>query len=192
VAEVRRRLAAEHAADVAHGESPPPWSDTAASLASYALWLMDRDRKSPGLKLLQGQIWEEGYRAGVLRGQVYDDVSKALRRWRDAGLDVAIYSSGSELAQRRLFESTDAGDLTPLIGGYFDTAVGAKNEPESYTRIAAALKRLPSQILFVSDVVAELNAARRAGLHGALSTRPGNPPQPPNEFEAIQDFDEIG
>ena len=87
-------------------------------------WLMDQDRKSPGLKLLQGQIWDEGYRSGELKGEVFADVAPALRRWREAGLAVAIYSSGSELAQRLLFGSTASGDLTPLLARFFDTAVG--------------------------------------------------------------------
>ena len=87
---------------------------------------MDRDRKSPALKQLQGLIWERGYQAGELRGQVFPDVPSAIRAWRANGIDVAIYSSGSELAQRRLFESIEDGDLTPFIAAFFDTAVGAK------------------------------------------------------------------
>jgi enolase-phosphatase E1 len=198
VIDVRNRLAVEHAADVARGESPPPWSvatdDVAVrSIAAYASWLMDRDRKSPGLKLLQGLIWEEGYRACALRGEVYDDVPGAIRRWRDAGLAVAIYSSGSVLAQRRLFESTPHGDLMPLVDRLFDTAVGAKIESASYARIAAALGHAPADILFVSDVAAELIAARRSGMAVVLCVREGNQPQPrAGEFEAVRSFDEIG
>ena len=153
---------------------------------------MDRDRKSPGLKLLQGLIWEAGYRAGELRGQVYPDVPPAIRRWRAAGLRVAIYSSGSELAQRRLFESTEHGDLTPLLSGFFDTGVGAKVASDSYARIAAALDVPPAAILFVSDVTRELTAAREAGLQVVLSIRPGNSAQPGSEaFERIESFDEL-
>ena len=100
---------------------------------------MDQDRKSPGLKLLQGQVWEEGYRSGELKGEVFADVAPALRRWRDAGVAVAIYSSGSELAQRLLFGSTASGDLTPLLARFFDTAVGAKQAADSYRRIAREL-----------------------------------------------------
>jgi enolase-phosphatase E1 len=139
---------------------------------------MDRDRKSQGLKLLQGQIWEQGYRSGELRGQVFHDVAQRLRRWRAERLDIAIYSSGSTLAQRRLFESLPEGDLTPLIAGFFDTAVGPKTSPASYIAICHALGRKPHEMLFVSDVTAELDAARSAGLHVLLSVRPGNLPQP--------------
>ena len=139
----------------------------------YLTWLMDRDRKSPGLKELQGQIWEAGYQAGVLHGQVFPDVPAAIRRWRALGLAVAIYSSGSVLAQRRLFESTREGDLTPLFSGFFDTAVGAKVSAGSYTTIAARLNCAPRQVLFISDVTAELRAARDAGMQVLLSIRLG-------------------
>jgi enolase-phosphatase E1 len=190
--DVVHRLTAEHAEDAARGESPPPRGDERGWVAPYVRWLMDRDRKSPGLKLLQGRIWERGYRAGALRGEVFPDVPGAIRRWRAGGIGVAIYSSGSELAQRRLFESTAPSDLTPFITAFFDTAVGAKVSPASYAAIARALGRNPSNLLFVSDVTAELSAARIAGLQVLLSLRPGNAPQPDaDRFEAVGSFDEI-
>ncbi|MFI5176997.1 MAG: acireductone synthase [Vicinamibacterales bacterium] len=197
VADAVRLLAVEHDHDLAGGGQPPAWSGSAASpalepLATYVEWLMDRDRKSPGLKLLQGRIWEDGYQAGTLRGQVYPDVTPAIRRWRAAGRRVAIYSSGSELAQRRLFESTEHGDLTPLLAGFFDTAVGAKVSAASYTRIAERLGVAPGAIHFVSDVTTELTAAREAGAAVVLSLRPGNSPQPDAEgYRSIRSFDEI-
>jgi enolase-phosphatase E1 len=198
LAGVRRQLAAEHAADVAAGTNPPPWKpDTPAaareSTAAYVRWLMARDRKSPGLKELQGQIWEVGYQGGELRGQVFADVAPAIARWRRAGIDVAIYSSGSQLAQRRLFESTADGDLSSALAGFFDTRVGAKMDASSYLNIARALEREPAEILFLSDVSRELEAAREAGLQVALVIRPGNPLQPDAErFEQIGSFAEIG
>jgi enolase-phosphatase E1 len=181
--EIIPRLKAEHATDVVTGARPPRWQDASReelleSVDAYARWLMDQDRKSPGLKLLQGHIWEIGYRAGALTGDVFPDTAPAIRRWREAGIDVAIYSSGSVLAQRRLFESTPDGDLTGLIRAFFDTAVGPKTSQESYGRIARALGHEPSQLLFLSDVTAELAAARAAGFQVVLSVRPGNPPQP--------------
>jgi enolase-phosphatase E1 len=196
VGEVAHRLAGEHARDERQGERPPAWpadpaADPRPAVAAYARWLMDRDRKSPGLKLLQGLIWERGYQAGLLRGLVFEDVPVALRRWRDAGVAVAIYSSGSELAQRRLFESTPFGDLTPLLAGFFDTNVGPKTAPESYARIAERLSRPPGAIAFVSDSAAELAAAARAGLHPVLSVRPGNPPQDQDGWDVVQTLDEI-
>ena len=160
-------------------------------LVEYVEWLMDRDRKSPGLKLLQGQIWERGYRTGELRGQVFADVPEALHRWHDAGLTVAIYSSGSELAQRLLFGSTASGDLTPLIARFFDTSVGPKTSPGSYSTIAAQLDRRARDVLFVSDVTTELNAASDAGMQTCLTVRPGNHPQPPHPHPVVESFDDI-
>ena len=194
---VGRRLEAERHAEEAVGERVPHWSDAnhserIASLASFVEWLMDRDRKSPGLKELQGLIWDRGYRAGEIRGEVYEDVPGAMSRWREGGKGIAIYSSGSELAQRLLFASTAHGDLTPLITAFFDTAVGAKQETRSYTRIAEALGTPPGVIIFVSDVVAELDAARGAGLQTALAVRPGNPPVPNSvAYGRITSFDEL-
>jgi enolase-phosphatase E1 len=159
--------------------------------ASYVEWLMDRDRKSPGLKLLQGRIWEDGYRAGALKGEVFADVPPALERWRDAGLDVAIYSSGSELAQRLIFGSTIHGDLTRFIVRFFDTAVGAKGAPASYRRIAAELGRAADRLVFISDVTVELDAAASAGCEVILCVRPGNRPQPDCVYTEVSSFEEI-
>jgi enolase-phosphatase E1 len=166
------RLRAEYEAERARGEDLPEWSPLA-----YLTWLMDRDRKSPALKDLQGRIWEEGYRNGTLVGEVFEDVPVALARWREAGVPVGIYSSGSVRAQQWLFRRSTAGDLTPLLSWHFDTAVGAKQDPASYTRIAEDVNVAPAEILFVSDVGAELDAARGAGLRTALIVRPGNAPQ---------------
>jgi enolase-phosphatase E1 len=188
VAEAARLFAIEHAGDVRDGENPPALG---SDLEPYARWLMDRDRKSPGLKLLQGHVWEEGYQRGELHGQVFDDVAPAIRRWREAGVSVAIYSSGSELAQRRLFESTPAGNLAPLFDGFFDTRVGGKLSPESYRAIADRLARQPREVVFVSDVAAELRAASGAGLQILLCVRPGNRDEHDPAFERVRSFDEI-
>ena len=153
--------------------------------------LMDRDSKAPELKELQGRIWEAGYRDGTLAGQVFDDVPRAFARWRDAGTSIGIYSSGSVLAQQWLFRTCPDGDLTSFIRWYFDTAVGAKRERGSYMRIAERAGFAPSAITFVSDVVAELDAARAAGMQTILSNRPGNAQQPPNDHRAITSFDEL-
>jgi enolase-phosphatase E1 len=174
----------DHRTSVPGGE-PLDWA------ASYVEWLMDRDRKSPGLKLLQGRIWEGGYRSGILQGEVFSDVPPALQRWRDAGLDVAIYSSGSELAQRLIFGCTAYGDLTRFISRFFDTAVGAKGAPASYRRIAAELGRTPDRLVFISDVTTELDAAGSAGWAAILCVRPGNRPQPDHSYREISSFEEI-
>jgi enolase-phosphatase E1 len=152
---------------------------------------MDRDSKSAPLKELQGRIWVEGYASGDLVGAVFDDVPRAFAAWHAAGHRIAIYSSGSVLAQQCLFRHSSAGDLTPFIAAYFDTAVGAKQDPASYTRIAEEARTDPASITFVSDVVRELDAARSAGMRTVLSLRPGNPPQPANTHREIRTFDEL-
>jgi enolase-phosphatase E1 len=172
-------------------EAPPPWHD--ADPGAYACWLIDRDRKSTPLKTLQGRIWEDAYRAGMLMAPVFDDVPKALARWTKSGREVAIFSSGSVLAQRLLFANTTAGDLTRHLSGYFDTATGPKRDRASYERIAAARGKTPAEVLFLSDVPAELDAAREAGMRTALCVRPGAPePKPGAAFHTvIRTFDEV-
>jgi enolase-phosphatase E1 len=183
-------LEAEHAAERSQ-PGPPPWRDAAAAVVAYVHWLMDRDKKSTGLKSLQGKIWEEGYRAGDLKGEVYPDVPPALERWRRQGVDIAIFSSGSIQAQRSLFASTAAGDLTRFIRAYFDTTTGPKAAPQSYTRIAAALERSSSEVLFLSDIGAELDAALAAGMRTALCVRtPGSAPST-GAHPVIQAFDQL-
>ena len=180
-------LRSEHAAEPPDA-TLPPWEPVA-----YVHWLMDRDRKSTGLKSLQGKIWEEGYRGGELQGlgQVYPDVAPALARWRQQGRAVAIYSSGSVQAQRNLFANTTAGDLAPYISGYFDTTAGPKREPESYERIATALGRDPIEVVFLSDASAELDAAREAGVQTMLCVRPPAAVPAASTHPVIRTFDEI-
>jgi enolase-phosphatase E1 len=184
------RLEAEHAAETSQ-PAPPPWRRNAAAVVAYAHWLMDRDRKSTGLKSLQGKIWEEGYGSGDLRGELYPDVPPALERWSQRGIDIAIFSSGSVQAQRSLFANTSAGDLTRLIRSYFDTTTGPKTVPESYARVAAALERSPSEVLFVSDVKAELDAARAAGMRTALCLRTPESAPASGAHLVIEAFDQL-
>ena len=172
------------------------WSDHSLpseieSLTAYARHLMSQDSKFSALKSLQGEIWQEGYASGELKGEVFDDVPVALRRWHEKGKRIFIYSSGSVLAQKLIFRHTNHGDLTPLLDGYFDTAVGPKGESDSYRHIAGEIGTNTSQILFISDAVKELDAAHAAGMHVRLSIRHGNPMPPQNQYESIRSFDEI-
>jgi enolase-phosphatase E1 len=156
------------------------------------LRLMDRDAKTTGLKELQGLIWQEGFQAGKLRAHIYADVVPALRRWNEAGIDVRIYSSGSVMAQRLFFGHTDVGDLLMFFRGHYDTTTGPKRSHESYTKIAADIRLPPDQILFLSDVTAELDAARAAGLQTALVARPENAPVPDGHgHSVIHDFSDV-
>jgi enolase-phosphatase E1 len=187
----------EHAADGRENKQPPPLAEPESpaeleSITNYIHWLIALDRKSTGLKSLQGKIWREGYAAGSLHSQVYPDVAPAFARWREAGLNVSIFSSGSVLAQKLLFKHTEAGDLTRFINNYFDTTTGPKADAESYRRIAETLVLQPGDVLFISDVVAELAAAREAGMKTVLSIRPGNQPQElAGQYPSIQSFDEL-
>ena len=133
-----------------------------APLDALRRW-MDDDEKVTPLKTLQGLVWNDGYASGALRSQLYPDVAPALRRWMHAGVRLAVYSSGSEAAQRLLFAHTPDGDLTGWFAGFFDTRIGAKRDAASYTAIAAALRLPPDELLFLSDIEAELDAAATAG-----------------------------
>jgi enolase-phosphatase E1 len=179
------RLVVEQAEDRARGRRPPE------PLAEYIGWLMDRDVKSPGLKSLQGLIWQEGYQSGELHGRVYPDVPTAFRRWRASGLAVHIYSSGSVLAQQLLFASTDAGDLTMYVTGYFDTTIGPKTSPTSYSAIGEQVRVPAAAILFVSDVGAELDAAAAAGFRGSLCVRGSGRGPESHAYPVVRTFDEI-
>jgi enolase-phosphatase E1 len=181
------RLERERSQDMAEGRDPPD------SPAAYLEWLMDRDRKSTALKSIQGRIWEAGYRSGELRGAVFGDVGPALERWSQEGFWIRIFSSGSVLAQKLLFGYSTAGDLRRFVSDCFDTTTGGKKDPDSYSRIARAAGSSPESILFVSDSVEELAAARSAGFRTALSMREGNAAPPPGHevYDAVRSFDEI-
>jgi enolase-phosphatase E1 len=188
-------LHAEYASEPPQADLPT-WNATneRASAEAYVYWLMDRDRKSTALKALQGRIWEAGYRVGELqgKGEVYPDVRPALARWQEAGKRIAIFSSGSVQAQRNLFANTTAGDLTSFLSGYFDTTTGPKREAKSYRQIAAELRQETHDMLFVSDVSAELDAARAAGMHTALCVRGAvSPDDSPTDHPRIRSFAEL-
>jgi enolase-phosphatase E1 len=127
------------------------------------------------LKSLQGKIWKQGFESGELKGTLFDDVPAAFAQVSQQAR-VAIYSSGSTEAQQLLFRYSNFGDLTPMIAGYFDTRTGPKMEPGSYAAIARAMDVVPAEVLFLSDALRELDAAREAGCETRLAVRPGNPP----------------
>lgn len=150
--------------------------DVEGCIAKLVEW-HDADAKIGPLKAIQGMIWEAGYRSGELKGHVYPDAVAGLKRWHGAGIALYIYSSGSVAAQKLLFGHSVAGDLNPLFSGNFDTAVGGKREAASYARIAEAIGAAPGDILFLSDVIAELDAAAEAGMAVTLLVREGEAPQ---------------
>ncbi|MEW4451791.1 acireductone synthase [Bremerella sp. JC817] len=154
--------------------------------------LMDDDVKATGLKALQGMIWKDGFERGEMIAQVYDDVPPALETWTKAGMRVYIYSSGSIAAQKLFFGHSEAGDLLPYFSGHFDTTTGPKKETKSYDTIAAEVGEAAEKILFISDIVAELDAAKEAGMDTRLSIRPGNKPvEDGHTHEPIASFAQV-
>ena len=153
-------------------------------------WIAE-DRKSTALKALQGMIWQEGYEAGDYRAHVYPEVAARLRAWRAEGLRLYVYSSGSVPAQKLFFGYSEAGDLTPLFAGYFDTETGPKREPASYGKIAAAIGEQPAHILFLSDIVEELDAAQAVGFRTGWLLRPPQALPALPRHPAYADFDAV-
>lgn len=195
--EVDCAAAAEQvAADAGHA-SLAAWAaktgDDARSLVQAEVQrLMDADIKATGLKQLQGLIWQAGFESGEMRAHLFDDVPAAIQTWRDLGVDVRIYSSGSVHAQKLFFGHSEAGDLLPHFTGHYDTTTGPKKEAASYTLIADDWGFAPEAILFLSDVVAELDAAHAAGMHTALVNRPGNQPvDQPHAHPCITSFEQV-
>jgi len=152
---------------------------------------MDTDAKVTSLKTLQGLIWDEGYRAGELHGRLYSDVAPALHRWHAAGLRLYVYSSGSEAAQRLLFGHSDAGDLGGLFSGFFDTRVGGKRFAASYAAIAQRSGLPPAEMLFLSDIAQELDAAQQAGLQVGQMVRAADGTVASGRHQAAADFSAI-
>ncbi|MEM7678492.1 MAG: acireductone synthase [Myxococcota bacterium] len=164
--------------------------DLAGVIARLETWI-DEDKKATPLKALQGLIWRDGYIQGDYQGHVYPDAVAGLRRWHERKHDLYVYSSGSVAAQKLLFSHSVAGDLTPLFTDYFDTRVGAKKEQPSYRAIADRIDRAPEEILFLSDVSAELDAALAAGMRTVRLVRPADGTEPGSNHREVASFDEI-
>jgi len=184
----------------AHGSAPEvanavadaarlsPDDDVVAALLGW----IDADAKVTPLKILQGLIWDEGYRRGELKGVIYADVPPVLRRWHASGVRLYVYSSGSEAAQRNLFEFSGAGNLAGLFSGFFDTRVGGKRQAASYSAIARAVGLPAGEFLFLSDIGEELDAAAAAGMMGCQLVRAADGTRPwagcaqAGDFESVQ------
>lgn len=191
-----------------HGHEPEVrhWLDVVATehgaicddavIAETLQGWIDQDRKHTALKALQGMIWMDGYRSHDFTAHMYADVAPQLKAWHAAGHRLAVYSSGSVPAQKLLFGNSDAGDLSALFSDFFDTEVGQKRDADSYRLIADSLNRSPGDILFLSDVVEELDAARDAGMRTALLDRRDDYPEPrsntvANGHRRVESFAEI-
>lgn len=162
-----------------------------ASLEQISLQLLQwiaADEKVTPLKALQGMVWQHGYQTGAFTGHVYDDVVSQLKHWHSQGIKLYVYSSGSVQAQQLLFQYSDAGDLTSLFSGYFDTRIGAKRDISSYAAILQRLQLPPKQVLFLSDVTAELDAAAQLGIDTVQLIREG---QPAAKHKTAADFYQV-
>jgi enolase-phosphatase E1 len=162
-----------------------------APLAETLLGWMDRDEKITPLKTIQGMIWAEGYAKGEILGDLYPDVPPALRRWAKAGLRLFVYSSGSVAAQKDIFGHTASGDLSPLFQGFFDTSIGTKRDPASYTIICRGANISGAEMLFLSDVEAELDAAAQAGLRTCQLVRANDGTEASTRHAVAADFSAV-
>ena len=162
------------------------------TIADYLKFLIEIDRKSTALKSLQGKIWQRGYESGELESVMFADVKPAFERWKTENKVIAIYSSGSVLAQKLIFKYSNVGDLSSYISDYFDTNVGHKRETPSYRNVAEKLNAAPPEILFVSDIAEELDAAQSADFQTALMIREGNAPvENASNYQIIHSFAEV-
>lgn len=172
--------------DLGHDQGSKP--DLAQVTQLLQKWI-DEDLKKNSLKELQGMIWKEGFEAKAYFGHVYPEVKAELEKWKNAGLLLAVYSSGSVQAQKLLFKHSEAGDLTPLFSANFDTAVGHKREVDSYRNIAKKLELSPESILFLSDIKEELDAAEKAGMKTCQLMRDPKPAK--GHHPPADDFKEV-
>lgn len=169
-------------------EAGEPQADIGRIIDILLQWIRE-DRKATPLKALQGLIWERGYAQGDFTGHVYPDAANNLVAWNTAGIKLYVYSSGSVKAQQLLFKHSDSGNLLYLFSGYFDTRIGHKREVESYRRIIEAIAYRPGEILFLSDIVEELDAARDAGMQTMQLVR--EPGVITGSHPVVHSFDEI-
>ena len=175
-------------------ESGKSESDTEALIVQLLQWIRD-DKKITPLKALQGMVWQYGYEQGAYKAQVYPDAVVRLKQWHQQGLKLFVYSSGSIHAQKLFFKYSEAGDLTPLFSNYFDTTSGPKQEVDSYRKITAAIGLPANELVFLSDVGAELDAARTAGLHTVWLVREQDSSHNPIDLvtlhQVVTDFERI-
>jgi len=164
------------------------------SVINNVLWQMTNDKKTTALKQLQGHIWKDGYESGLLKGHLYEDVLPVLNKLTDLGKKIYTYSSGSTKAQELLFQYSIYGDVSSIFLKYFDTKMGPKGSETSYANIASELNVNCSDILFLTDVIVEAEAAIKAGCNSILLVRPGNAPLDPeksSKFRIIKTLDEL-
>ncbi len=185
-----KRLEKEYSEDKKLQSYSKEFNPSPASLLEYLNFLIEVDRKSPVLKEIQGEIWKFGYESGEIQSIIFSDTLDFFRAIQNQKKEISIYSSGSILAQKLIFQYSILGDLTPFISNYFDTGVGAKRDEKSYQVILESLKANPKEVVFFTDIYEEALAASKSGISSYLLNREGNAPISQSEFKVIQDFKE--
>jgi enolase-phosphatase E1 len=163
-------------------------TESAEVIRILQTWI-DADQKDGRLKMIQGKIWRESFESGAVRSLIYPDVPAMWKEWKNRGIRIYIFSSGSVEAQKLLFQYSDRGDLRGFIDGYFDTTVGAKKSSDSYNKIAQSIHLQTVEMVFLSDVVEEVSAAQAAGMETFLMVREG--PLPRSRLRMAQTFGQI-
>lgn len=158
------------------------------SVTKYMKFLISVDRKSPTLKEIQGNIWKEGYENGEIKSKLFPDTPEFFTYLKSKNIGIAIYSSGSILAQKLIFKYSEFGDLTGFIMDYFDTGIGGKREPGSYQNILKKLNIPSSRVKFFTDIKEEADASSPTGIKTYIMTRPGNKPQASHSYDVLEDF----
>ncbi|MEC7546416.1 MAG: acireductone synthase [Pseudomonadota bacterium] len=169
-------------------------NNTDALITKLLQWISE-DRKATPLKALQGLIWKTGYENGDYQAHMYPDATEYLKKWHESGLPLYVYSSGSVKAQELFFGYSQDGNLLPLFKGHFDTLVGGKRETQSYLNILAQLQKThvglnAADVLFLSDIKEELDAAKEAGMQTVWLVREDDIPADA-EHKAVKSFADI-
>ncbi len=153
---------------------------------------IDQRNLQPHFLSLVGMVNVDGYKKGRLQGEFFDDVIGAFKNWKDNGKGIYVYSNGSEESLIKMFRTAKQGDIGVFVNGSFDTdRIGSKSEPDSYKKIGGKILVDPADMLFLSDVLTELDAANDAGCPVHLVVRPGNKPVEANSYKVINNFSEI-
>ncbi len=82
-----------------------------------------------------------------------------------------------------------------MISGWFDTNTGAKQDAGSYRKISRAISVPAADLLFLSDVESELDAAQQSGLPTVLVARSDDhsveEPRPASKHRVVDSFDQL-
>ena len=189
------QTALQQTAELAAEDGENISADNTDALIAILLQWISEDRKATPLKTLQGLIWKTGYENGDYQAHMYPDATKYLKKWHDAGLPLYVYSSGSVKAQELFFGYSQDGNLLPLFKGHFDTLMGGKRETQSYLNILAELQKThaglnAADVLFLSDIKEELDAAKEAGMQTVWLLRDSDIPADA-AHKAVKSFAEI-